>query len=71
MGNLAEAIIRVIEAKTKFDKAYAETEYDKGYFTHYERERLDDAVKNLESELEQIIDERIKQLIGTGKDITP
>ena len=61
MDTLAEALIDVIESKQAYDKAWSETEYDKGYFTHRERERLDNATKRFEEVLNQLIDKRIEE----------
>ena len=61
MDTLAEALIDVIESKQAYDKAWSETEYDKGYFTYRERERLDNATKRFEEVLNQLIDKRIEE----------
>ena len=63
MSDIAEALIRLIEAKKEHDEAREKCEYDWGYFGTYQIEQLERATKDFENELNTLIDKRIAEQI--------
>jgi len=61
MNDLADALMEILDAKKSYDEAWDKVEYDKGYFTYREQERLENATKRFENTLNELIDKRIEE----------